>query len=195
MKNLIRELVMLNAAFGSENFKDPQLRLDFKLIIELLRHLIGINLKTELRINPSCTDLELGEQCSDDCITQMFNCINNCGTDSVCQSACARDQVDCVDCEFPSAEVSIIGTGPDFVQSLDLSCPELVDKILTITDAFHFRNSVLMNDLNSKLVHVLVNVMMAAKIVIIQFVVEQILAKISNCMSIIKFAKVSNLKF
>ena len=70
-----------------------------------------------------------------------------------------------------------------------------MDKILTITDAFHFRNSVLMNDLNSKLVHVLVNVMMAAKIVIIQFVVEQILAKISNCMSIIKFAKVSNLKF
>ena len=38
MKNLIRELVMLNAAFGSENFKDPQLRLDFKLTIELLRH-------------------------------------------------------------------------------------------------------------------------------------------------------------
>ena len=64
-------------------------------------------LKTHIRINPSCTDLELGEQCSDDCITQMFNCINNCGTDSACQSACARDQVDCVDCEFTSVVIEI----------------------------------------------------------------------------------------
>ena len=37
--------------------------------------------------------------------------------------------------------------------------------------------------------------MMAAKIVIIQFVVVQILAKIWNFTSTIKFAKVSNLKF
>ena len=39
------------------------------------------------------------------------------------------------------------------------------------------------------------NAMMAAKIVIIQFVVVQILAKIWNFTSTIKFAKVSNLKF
>ena len=68
MKSLVQELVPFNAVFGSEPF-----------------------------INSACTDLELGEQCSDDCITQMFNCINNCGTDATCQSACARDQVDCVD--------------------------------------------------------------------------------------------------
>ena len=37
----------------------------------------------------------------------MFNCINNCGTDTTCQSACARDQVDCVDCEFESLVISI----------------------------------------------------------------------------------------
>ena len=39
MKNLIRELVMLNAAFDSETFKDPQLRLDFILIIHLGHHM------------------------------------------------------------------------------------------------------------------------------------------------------------
>ena len=72
-----------------------------------MHHLIKVMLKTLIRINPSCTDLELGEQCSDDCITQMFNCINNCGTDSACQSACARDQVDCVDCEFTSVVIEI----------------------------------------------------------------------------------------
>ena len=55
----------------------------------------------ELRLNQTCTDLDIAEQCEEACLTVLAECLVTCELiapdDTTCKMLCARDDADCID--------------------------------------------------------------------------------------------------
>ena len=55
----------------------------------------------ELRFNQSCTDIDLANQCEEQCLQILGQCLIDCELnvpgDNTCKMLCARDDADCID--------------------------------------------------------------------------------------------------
>ena len=55
----------------------------------------------ELRLNQTCTDLNIADQCEDACLNVLAECLVTCElvspNDTTCKMLCARDDADCID--------------------------------------------------------------------------------------------------
>merc|ERR1712235_79200 len=80
---------------------------DLKMILKYFFLLIAIfaykinevksSLKSLARVDENCPDINLAGQCTTKCDSDMFTCLEDCGTDSTCSSSCYREQAICVD--------------------------------------------------------------------------------------------------
>ena len=62
-------------------------------VVSLL--LSNANAYTNTYINENCVDLVLGKLCNEQCVGYLVDCVNNCGSDNVCISNCAREESKC----------------------------------------------------------------------------------------------------